>query len=116
MDLNDARTALVVALGSTGVRVATDPAGAHAPCLLVGPVAEVEVVGACAYTVQVPVHLVAQAPATDRAVTWLAATLPAVLAALHPVAEVTTATLTSVNVGQGDLPAFEMPCLVTVKE
>lgn len=116
MNLNEARSSLVDALATTGLRVATDPAASHAPCVLVGPVAEVEVVGSCAFTVSLTVHLIAQAPANDKAVTWLAANLPAVLAALLPACEVGVATLATIDVGQGGLPSFDIPTSLTIKE
>lgn len=113
MDLSAARGQVALDLASTGLRVATDPKHAHAPCVLVGPVTEVEVGGLCAWSCEIPVWLIAPAPGDQRAVDWLAANVTAVIDALD---EATTATLGTTDVGQGDLPAYEIISTYVAKE
>ena len=113
-DLPAERAQLAADLAAVGVRVATDPAAAQAPCVLVGPVTRVERDGVCAYSCEVPVWLIAPAPGNQQAVDWLGARITTVMDALG--AAVDSATLGSYNIGQGDLPAYEITATLVVKE
>jgi hypothetical protein len=114
VDLSVARTSVADDLAVTGIRVATDPAKAQAPCVLVGPITRIEVGGPDVWHCEIPVWLIAPAPGNDRAVAWLAEHVTKVMAALGY--EVTTATLGSYDVGQGALPAYEMTVTYLAEE
>ena len=111
-DLSAERATLVVALEATGLDVADDPKKAHAPCILVGPITDVEKAGPCAWDCTVTVWLAAPAPGDAKAVDWLAANVTDVMAACGD----SNATLSTLNVGQGDLPAYELTVNITAKE
>lgn len=112
MDLSTLRSDLAADLASTGLHVSTTPKHAHAPCVLVGPITEIEVAGQCAWDVELAVWLIAPAPGDAKAVDWLAAHITDVLRVCGDV----TATLGSIDVGQGDLPAYEITVNLTGKE
>lgn len=111
VDLNVVRTRLAADLTATGLHVATNPRKAHAPCVLVGPIVEVSAVGGCAWECTVPVYVVAPAPGDEKAVAWLASVLTDVLDAMA--ADTEPATLGTYDVGQGDLPAYEITATLT---
>lgn len=112
MDLSTVRASLAADLAATGLDVATNPKHAHAPCVLVGPITDVEVAGSCAWDIQVPVYLIAPAPGDSKAVDWLAQHITDVMVLCGDA----TATLGTYNVGQGDLPAYELTVSITAKE
>lgn len=114
MDLAPIRAQVAADLtAATTLRVATDPKNAHAPCVLVGPITEVEVGGLCAWSVTVPVWIIAPAPGDQKAVDLLAQHVTDVIDALP---EVTSVVLGTYNVGQGDLPAYECTTTYVAKE
>lgn len=114
MDLSTVRTQIADDLrAATTLQVATNPASAHAPCVLVGPITEIETAGNCAWSVEVPVWIIAPAPGDQKAVDFLAKHVTDVMDALP---EVRTANLGSYEVGQGPLPAYEITAIVVAKE
>lgn len=113
MDLSTIRADLATALAATGIRVSTDAKHAHAPCILVGPITEVTRGGVCVWDAEMSVWLVAPAPGDQKAVDWLAANITAVLDVCGGEA---TASLGSLDVGGGTLPAFEITYTVVARE
>lgn len=114
MDLAPLRAQVAADIAAaTTLRVATDPSKAHAPCVLVGPITEVETSGQAAYSVTIPVWVIAPAPGNQAAVDVLARHITDVMDALP---EVTSVVLGTTNVGQGDLPAYEATTTVVAKE
>lgn len=114
MDLAPLRAQVAADIAAvTTLNVATDPKSAHAPCVLVGPITEVESGGVCVWTVTVPVWVIAPAPGDQRAVDLLAGHVTDVMDALP---NVSSAVLGTYNVGQGDLPAYEVTTTVMAKE
>lgn len=113
MDLSVIRAQIATDLAGVGLPVATTPSSAHAPCILVGPITEVETAGRCAWSCDVPVWVIAPAPGDQKAVDLLARYITDVMDALP---EVRSASLGSINVGQGDLPAYEVTAVVITRE
>lgn len=114
MDLSTTRAEVAASVAAaTTLRVATEPRQATAPCVLIGPITEVETGGSCAWQVTIPVWIIAPAPGDQKAVDLLASHVTDVMDALP---EVSSAVLGSYNVGQGDLPAYEVSTTVLVKE
>lgn len=114
MDLAPVRAQVAADIAAaTSLAVSLDPKKAQAPCVLVGPITEVEVGGPCAWSVTLPVWIIAPAPGDQRAVDYLAERVTDVMDVLP---EVSSATLGAYNVGQGDLPAYEITTTVVAKE
>lgn len=113
MNLATLRSDIAAALFPTGIKIATDPRNAQAPCVLVGPIVSVETAGHCAWEVEIPVWLIAPAPGDQKAVDWLAAHITDVMKWLP---EVSSTALGTYNVGQGDLPAYEITVTMVAKE
>lgn len=115
MNLNQNRTDLLIAIrDNTNVRVTMDPGAAHAPCALIGPATNITVDGLAVFDVEVPVWLIAKGPGGHEAVTDLQANILSVVAALQTCGEVVSTILGTYNVGQGDLPAYEITCRIAV--
>lgn len=113
MDLAPLRASLAADIATaTSLPVATDPKKAHAPCVLVGPITDVASVGLCAWQLEIQVWVIAPAPGDAVAVDLLARHVTDVLGACGDA----TATLSTTNVGQGDLPAYEVTAILTAKE
>lgn len=116
MDLQQVRRDLAEHLGGSALPVVTDTKSAQPPCVLVGPVTQVEVETACAYQVTIPVMLIGRRPAGEANLAVIDAWLPQVLAAAQEVAEVSEALLGTIEVSQGDLPAYLIETVHVVKE
>ena len=114
MDLTVLRDELVSDLATTGIRVAGDPKDAQVPCILVGPITEVRNIGLCAWECEVPVYLISKAPGDALAISWLAQNITAVMEAVD--GDSIVATLGTTNVGQGDLPCYEITTTLIGKE
>lgn len=93
---------------ATTLDVTSNPKHAHAPCVLVGPITNVERDGTCAWEIEVPVWIIAPAPGDQKAVDFLAKHVTDVLSACGDA----TASLGTYDVGQGPLPSYE--CQVTL--
>lgn len=113
MDLAPLRAELADAIrNASTLLVATEPKHAHAPCVLVGPITSIETAGQCAWDIEVPVWVIAPAPGDQKAVDFLALHVTDVLDACGDA----TAVLGTYNVGQGDLPAYELTTRLVAKE
>jgi len=113
MDLATIRLNLAADLAATGIKVSLEPRKAQAPCILIGPVVRVKSGGLCVYEVEVPVMLIAPAPGDAKAVDWLAEHITSVMEACGAEVE---AALGSYDVGQGNLPAYQIDCTIYAKE
>lgn len=113
MDLSAVRSRLAADLSATGLRVSVDPRNVNAPCVLVGPITQVETGGTSAWSVEVPVYLISTAPGDAKSVDWLAAHVTDVINALP---EVNEALLGTYETSQGDLPCFQMTATYVEQE
>ena len=114
MDLSPLRAELAQAIAAaTTLPVATDPRGAHAPCVLVGPITDVQRDGPCTWLAEVSVYVLAPAPGDARSVDLLAAHITDVLGACG---DESSATLGTYDAGQGDLPAYQITTTLLGKE
>lgn len=114
MDLAPLRADLAAAIAAaTTLPVATDPRAAHAPCVLVGPITDVERDGPCTWHAELSVYILARSPGDARAIDFLASHVTDVLSACG---DESSATLGTYDAGQGDLPAYQITTTLLGKE
>jgi|LauGreDrversion4_2_1035121.scaffolds.fasta_scaffold02617_17 hypothetical protein len=109
--LREALTALESELATTGVRVCTDPGTFSPPCLLVEAPSVISATQG-AYTLTVPVSLVAPQPANRAALDFLLAHLPAALDACQ--ARQADPGIYSPN-GTQNFPSYRITATITVR-